>query len=392
MKFPTIICLQVYISILRNIASLKALLSRICGIVLSIFSTGKVYPICALDLSILEKIKLVLGYGALRFLYHWVHSFHCFISDYDVISIQHSVTSLLCECSKRWTLNAKVRQSSKSASFAYQSAILSELQLVHTLIKDIASQRIMCSMGILTLTDNKITLQNRLNSLQGYIGTETTSKITNVNITNTIGKWNTDDNINASILKSGKSTVPATKNEEIVQLKESIQTIKLDIFGANSFLDNSDDDDDDDDDDSNSKHPQQKTENSGSANAQNRLESQAEHTLKVLLSDLRRQPQPAVPESLSLLIDPYSGKSSDECYFNLLLKIDTSEIARQWTLLDHALFCSIPIFSLTHKPTYTMPRYKQQMLDFFIGMPEYGGLRCVNMENFCLVECEHDFH
>eukprot|EP01035_Chromulina_nebulosa_P031452 gene31452-41939_t len=254
-----------------------------------------------------------------------------------------------------------------------------EMQRVHASIKRITSERLMRSMGISTLKlplDNKINLQNRLNSLQGYIGTDTTSKITNVNMTYTIGKWNANDNISVSAFKDGKPLENIQKNEEIVQLKESIQNIKLDIFGANSLLDNSDDDDDDDEND-NTKKPQGHSvgDVSGSTTALSDMESRADHTLKVLLSDLRRQPQPVVADTLSLLIDPYSGRSSDECYFNLLLKIDTVEIARQWTLLDHALFCSIPICSLTHKPTYTMPRYKQQMLDFFSGMPEYGGLR-----------------
>jgi hypothetical protein len=195
-------------------------------------------------------------------------------------------------------------------------------------------------------------------------------------MTFTIGKWNANDNISVSAFKDGKPLENTQKNEEIVQLKESIQNIKLDIFGANSLLDNSDDDDDDDENDNTKKpHGHSTGDVSGSITALSDMESRADHTLKVLLSDLRRQPQPVVADTLSLLIDPYSGRSSDECYFNLLLKIDTVEIARQWTLLDHALFCSIPICSLTHKPTYTMPRYKQQMLDFSSGMAEYGGLR-----------------
>ena len=298
----------------------------------------------------------------------------------DLVSIQHSVSALLCECSKQHDSSVKNTYSSRFVSISNQKAILNEMHRVHASIKRISSERLMRSMGISTLkkpNDNKINLQNRLNSLQGYIGTDTTSKITNVNMTHTIGKWNANDNISSLASKNGKPSENTQKNGEIFQLKESIQNIKLDIFGANSLLDNSDDDDDDDESDSTKNPPRHSVNNvSGSTTtALSDTESQAEHTLKVLLSDLRRQPQPVVAESLPLLIDPYSGRSSDECYFNLLLKIETVEIARQWTLLDHALFCSIPIFSLTHKPTYTMPRYKQQMLDFFSGIPEYGGLR-----------------
>jgi ribonuclease E len=64
-------------------------------------------------------------------------------------------------------------------------------------------------------------LQNRLNSLQCYLGTDTTSKIANVNVTNTIGKWNPDDNINSSILNSGKATTE--RNIEDMALKINIE-------------------------------------------------------------------------------------------------------------------------------------------------------------------------
>ena len=374
-----------FITILRNIATTKSIMVRISALLRSIFKESLRFQHDSLDIKFLNQVYSSLSYGALRFLYHWVNSFGPFISEIDLISVQQLLTNILSNCKRDYSLILP------SSIKPYQRELLHEIEKVLSVVKKVTLDRQMNSMGISSLRSpfkSDVRVHNRLNALQGLIGNNVISKITNANVFHTVGV--SSERIpakDARLSKQGAPNIPALasndapvdKSSEIVQLKQSVQKISVDIFGVNSLLDNSDDDDDDNDgtkDNIESKETIKSSQNEEKDAAT--VESPAEHLLRVLLVDLRRQPTPVVADGLSLLINPFSGKSSDGCYFNLLVKIDPAEIARQWTLEDHALFCTIPIFALAHKPTYTLPRYKQQMMDTLSwGLPEYGGLRQV---------------
>lgn len=82
------------------------------------------------------------------------------------------------------------------------------------------------------------------------------------------------------------------------------------------------------------------------------LFSDSDHKMDASTYSLR--PITRVPPGISLLQNPTELK---------LEAIDSLELARQWTLIDHALFCSIPLYSLLgngdRSDSYTAPRFRQ---------------------------------
>jgi len=105
----------------------------------------------------------------------------------------------------------------------------------------------------------------------------------------------------------------ATRRQSVKASMAKAAKLKIDVFGGAAMLDNYSDDEEDDPDD---------------------------HVPGEC-------PQSRIPSGKSLLMDPSSLD---------LWVIDLLELARQWTLVDHALFCAIPPSSFL-KPAWAEPRH-----------------------------------
>lgn len=121
---------------------------------------------------------------------------------------------------------------------------------------------------------------------------------------------------------------PIERRRETKKAIESEPKFKLDIFGGDSFLNKFEDEDEEDD-------PQVQADTGTTDEA----------------------PIPRVPMGQSLLRGPVSmfidsSSSRPSRFFKSednvadLWSFELVEIARQWTLIDHAMFCSIPLHSL----------------------------------------------
>jgi hypothetical protein len=111
------------------------------------------------------------------------------------------------------------------------------------------------------------------------------------------------------------------KKEELKKTLASAPQVKLEIFGAEAFIDASDEDED--------------GPSFGASAGKNAMRDETAPP----------PPPPAVrvPPGYSLLREPYA-LSLD------VFTLDPLELARQWTLADHALFCSIALPSLLPPP------------------------------------------
>jgi len=136
------------------------------------------------------------------------------------------------------------------------------------------------------------------------------------------GNWKdgTMDGSSHSIIKSNKEALAKQP------------AIKIEIFGGASLFDLSDDEDDD----------EPFVPPPVSSDGESLGHNGGEETKK-------KCPEPRIPRGFSLIQDPRS--------MNIWL-FDSLELARQFTVIDHALFCAIPLSCfVTSKPMWSLPRY-----------------------------------
>jgi len=369
--------LQVFVGILRNIANTEEITTRIHVLILSGFISAT-----SVD-QYLIKLRIVLGYGALRFLYHWVVSFHAYIPELDLYNLLQGI-QLTLNSLKKLNLTADEKEIFGSTCI---KVIMNTAENVTIALQRVTRERASQWMGVSTLglfndqdsEGSSLILSNRFDAIQNFIGPNISARMVNVNLSHTMGKWELgySTEMYAFSPNANKPKEAKVSMDRMQQLRDSMQGSKLEIFGAQSLFDDDDDDESNDD----QYRSDDEVENSSS---QSYLKQ-----LKLLRNDINRQPLPRYPAESSLLnsllateaTDFMDGSNaltsnSDTCYFNLLVKVDPIEIARQWTLLDHAMFCTIPMFTLTKESTHSLSRYKQQMADMLSwGVPQYGGLR-----------------
>ena len=111
----------------------------------------------------------------------------------------------------------------------------------------------------------------------------------------------------------------AAQREQLKATLAATAPVKLEIFGGDMLLDDECSDDE-----------------GGSGGGGEVLGSAA------AASALPAPPVPRVPPGSSLLLNPLAVAAGN----SLLGAVDATELARQWTLVDHLLFCSIPLNSL----------------------------------------------
>lgn len=162
------------------------------------------------------------------------------------------------------------------------------------------------------------------------------------------------------------AAVGSWTGHEIMKQREQLKAaltqgpqIKLEIFGGDALLDDIDDDDDDDEDDY--------TGGGGGGCGGGAFSGNSDGGDDDNAVTRTPAPVPRIPPGSSLLLNPLAVGNS-------LLEIDALELARQWTLADHAFFCSIPLHSLVpmmtaaaggsgalkkQKPVTELARYQQ---------------------------------
>jgi len=260
-------------------------------------------------------------YGAFSFLMFWILSFSSYLSDSDLTRLRAGIHGLGNQFNE-----PREEQKKNRYSYNYPQVLekcrerYAELQRI---THEVVQNRLFKTIGLTR------------NTAPGGNVSIVHNHFAQPNVTQSVGTW------------AGYEV--ALNKEKLKTTLASAPQVKLEIFGAENLLDASDDDDDD-------------------AFAGRRSGGGSGWGLDAP----RAVPPPTVrvAPGTSLLREPYA-LSID------LFSIDPLELARQWTLADHALFCSIPLHSLMPPPgdnnsTSCLARSQQTRLGL-LGRGTFGG-------------------
>jgi hypothetical protein len=264
-----------------------------------------------------------LLYGAFTFLMFWVQSFHAYMSDTHVTKLKSGIIGLgqRLKASTEETLHVKSRY-----SYNYTEVLerfRKRYDELLTVTHNVTQCRLLNTIGLTRQIAASGSNNNKVMTFvhQGYV---------QPNVRSSTAAWTGFD--------------AQRKKEELKKTIAAAPKVKLEIFGGEALLDASDEDEDE---------PSSGTGAYGSKGGSKGKSvffngEQDDDSVPV-------EPPPVVrvAPDFSLLQEPYAVSLD-------LFALDPLELARQWTLADHALFCSIPLHSLLPPP----------------GTVRYGTVRC----------------
>lgn len=240
-------------------------------------------------------------YGAFSFLIYWLASFNPYLSDTDVTKLKNGISRL------GYQLNEPEEEINKKNRYSYNyTEVLEKCRRRYTQLQKIAHEvvytRLFSTIG---LTRTVATAGSGNNTSTVTIAHHDYAQ---PNVPSAVGAW---------------TGYEAQVNKE--KLKETLANapkLKIEIFGGDALLDCSDEDDD-----------------AGSSP----FGSNAQSSFNTETAALPAPPVVRVPPGYSLLREPYAQSTE-------IFQVDPLELARQWTLADHALFRAIPLHSLLPPP------------------------------------------
>ena len=266
-------------------------------------------------------------YGSFSFLMYWILSFGSYLSDSDLTRLRAGIHGLGIQFNEQREETVKKNRYSYNYPEVLEKCRARYAEL-HKITHEVVQNRLFKAIG---LTRNTAT---------GGDVSVVHNNYAQPNVSQSVGTW------------AGYEV--ALNKEKLKATLASAPPMKLEIFGAEAFLDASDDEDDE-----NTFGTGRRS--GGSAGGMWGKDSAPEAV-----------PPPTVrmPPKVSLLREPYALATD-------IFTIDPLELARQWTLSDHALFCSIPLHSLIPPPGKSEPigiasRSQQARLGL-LGKGTFGG-------------------
>lgn len=277
-------------------------------------------------------------YGAFSFLMFWIQAFHAYMADTHLTKLKSGIIGL------GQKLNSPTEEAINMRNkYSYNyTEVLERLRGRYEELRTAAHHVTQCRLL------NTIGLTRQLTSPQDgrYGGHGLGGKGKDYRTVTFVHQSYMQPNVRASTA-AWTGFEAQRKKEELKKTLAAAPQVKLEIFGGEALLDASDDEDDD--------APASALRGTGKRGKGAFFGSDEEE------EGPPSPPPPVVrvdPSSFSLLQEPYA-LSLD------LFSLDPLELARQWTLADHALFCNIALHSLL--PPAGMPRSVQSVAGTAMG-------------------------
>ena len=259
-------------------------------------------------------------YGALSFLMYWLLNFNIYLADTHLTKLKsgiYNIGQILLIIQDNDELKRKNHYSYNYTDILNKCR--QRYQELQEITNKVTQSRLLNTIGI------KLPISCNINvSSTASMNTTTTSVC--------IHHSYAQPNMRSYINKSHNYDANLKKN----QLKETLAAappIKLDIFGADTLFDT------DSSEDEEVMHDQIRHHDSSNGSSG----SGSKHKNKDIIQSLPPPPAARISQDFNLLLDPLTLSLG-------IFEIDPLELARQWTLSDHALFCSIPLSSLLPPP------------------------------------------
>ena len=266
--------------------------------------------------------------GGLAFIYFWMEKFHIHNTETTILKVRQHVHTLMTFCNRHLTTTTPMTTATPTTT---DETISEGYQQIKTrcLTRCTALSTFVDKLAVFY---SKLTKGIRIKGLP----LKESSVLTYPHTVQTIGTGIGGGGGNGTA-KIVSTNYKKQNIERLSQLSEGSSSIT--IFGGMSILNASDDDDDDDDD-------------NDDAYGSNRGTTVYPGTSNSNSSDAAPTPPlPLLQSGFSLNQDPSSLTVWD---------FHVQELARQWTLVDHQLFCSIPLSSFLSSsskvPLWTLPR------------------------------------
>jgi hypothetical protein len=310
-------------------------------------------------------------YGAFSFLLYWVLSFNAYLTDVDLSRLKHGINRLGDQLNSSELDHVRTRMNTYSY---YDVDELERLRIrfgeLQAITNEVVQNRLLNTIGLMqknviskVSSKSKNNNDNKKGNAGGFLDLGNTGQDSSTafagskmsilhhehlqpNVVQVKGNWGGFD--------------AAVKKQELKQHLAKAPPVKLEIFGGDTLFDSDSDDSDD-----------QPASRSGGKISISSYNSDRNAVVTA--------PVVRIPPGFSLLKDPLSLVQD-------IFDIDALELARQWTLIDHALFCAIPLHSLLAPPetsttVHTMLRHQQTRIGI-LGGGVFQGARGF-IDRFC---------
>lgn len=261
-----------------------------------------------------------LTYGGISLIMYWIACFNVYISEFEFLQLKTETNCM------RQIMEYDV--SPETRKFDYFAKCKHRLIELEKMITKISNQRLLSSMGIARSTFVPAERENRATvvSLRQSVPVDQLASADSTSCAYVI------HNIANIYVTKGEWTGLAVKKnaEQLKEFMAQAPAIKLEIFGGDRLFDSDEDS----------------------------VDTKVTETSKAAAIDAENAvlplPLPRLTPETFLLHDP-------KLFSTNILQIDLIELARQWTILDHATFCQISLCTLNLRVDvhYSQPRYLQ---------------------------------